>query len=151
MMKKTKPPRKKHPDQIDRQRLSSFTLRNDESKEFARGVELFNRGEFWLAHEAWEEIWIRNREDCRLFFQGLIQAAAAYHLLVEKGSGRGGRANLEKALPKLKPFEPAFLGIRVTPLVEVMESCLGELRESELRKSADLDRRFIPRIAWVPN
>ena len=24
----------------------------------ARGVELFNRGEFWEAHEAWEGAWM---------------------------------------------------------------------------------------------
>src|SRR5256885_4315966 len=44
--------------------------------EHARG--LFNRGEFWLAHEALETVWrsIIKEDEARVW-QGLIQAAAA--------------------------------------------------------------------------
>src|SRR5437879_11784305 len=40
--------------------------------------ELFNAGEFWLAHEALETVWrsIMQEDDARVW-QGLIQAAAA--------------------------------------------------------------------------
>ena len=72
-MKKTRTPRKKSPEDLDRKRLSSFSLRKDEREDLARGVALFNRGRFWLAHEVWEEIWIHRREDGRLFLQGLIR------------------------------------------------------------------------------
>jgi hypothetical protein len=46
---------------------------------FLRGVELFNRGYYWEAHEAWEAVWIavgrRGREAD--FLKGLIKLAAA--------------------------------------------------------------------------
>jgi hypothetical protein len=40
--------------------------------------DLFNRGEFWLAHEALETVWrsIIKKDEARVW-QGLIQAAAA--------------------------------------------------------------------------
>src|SRR6266540_5355105 len=40
--------------------------------------DLFNRGEYWLAHEALETVWrsIIKEDEARVF-QGLIQAAAA--------------------------------------------------------------------------
>ncbi len=40
--------------------------------------DLFNRGEFWLAHEALETVWrsIIKEDEARIW-QGLIQAAAA--------------------------------------------------------------------------
>jgi hypothetical protein len=49
--------------------------------------DLFNRGEFWLAHEALETVWrsIMKEDEARIW-QGFIQAAAALlHL------GRGNR------------------------------------------------------------
>ena len=40
--------------------------------------DLFNRGEYWLAHEALETVWRSIiKEDEAQVFQGLIQAAAA--------------------------------------------------------------------------
>ena len=56
--------------------------------------ELFNRGEFWLAHEALETVWrsiSRDRAEERLVWQGLIQACAA---LVHRA--RKNRAGLIK-------------------------------------------------------
>ena len=62
--------------------------------------ELFNRGDFWLAHEALETIWrsIIKEEEARVW-QGLIQAAAAL-LHLARGNRHGtvvvGAAALEK-------------------------------------------------------
>src|SRR5207247_8876718 len=53
--------------------------------------QLFNAGEFWLAHEALETVWRSMiKEDEARVFQGLIQAAAA---LLHRG--RGNRHGVE--------------------------------------------------------
>lgn len=46
---------------------------------FAWGVDLYNHGFFWEAHEAWEDLWrMAEPESAEAsFFQGLIQCAAA--------------------------------------------------------------------------
>ncbi len=47
--------------------------------EYLHGVDLFNHGCYWEAHEAWESLWLplhRDSED-RQHLQGLIQASAA--------------------------------------------------------------------------
>lgn len=67
---------------------------------FARGVAFFNKQEFWLAHEAWEEIWLHATGDERIFLQGLIQLAAAYHH-VKRGTLRGAPRLFDAALQKL--------------------------------------------------
>src|SRR5438445_1859074 len=42
-----------------------------------RGIELFNRGEFWEAHEAWEGAWMPHREEPHSdFYKALVQVAA---------------------------------------------------------------------------
>ena len=45
------------------------------------GVDQFNRGEFWNAHESWENGWVSLPEIYRLHIQALIQVAAVFHLL----------------------------------------------------------------------
>ena len=72
---------------------------------------LFNAGEFWLAHEALETIWrsiIKESPEARVW-QGLIQAAAAL-LHRQRGNRHGivrlGAAALEKlAGPQLPEVE----------------------------------------------
>ena len=62
--------------------------------------DLFNQGEFWLAHEALETVWrsIINKEEAQVW-QGFIQAAAALLHRV-RGNRHGtvvvGAAALEK-------------------------------------------------------
>jgi hypothetical protein len=69
--------------------------------------DLFNRGEFWLAHEALETVWrsIIEEEEARVW-QGLIQAAAAL-LHRARGNRHGtvvvGAAALEKLAGPQRP------------------------------------------------
>ena len=72
--------------------------------------DLFNSGEYWLAHEALETVWrsiIRDGDpDAARVWQGLIQAAAAL-LHHERGNRHGvevvGAAALEKLAGAERP------------------------------------------------
>lgn len=46
---------------------------------WSRGLELFQKSEYWEAHEAWEELWQASDKASPegLVLRGLIQAAAA--------------------------------------------------------------------------
>ncbi|MER9560156.1 DUF309 domain-containing protein [Mesorhizobium sp. M0323] len=46
---------------------------------FRWGIDLFNHGYYWEAHEAWESLWhaAKRSTQHRLFFKGLILLAAA--------------------------------------------------------------------------
>lgn len=69
--------------------------------------ELFNTGDYWLAHEALETVWrsIIKEDEARVW-QGLIQAAAAL-LHRERGNRHGtvvvGAAALEKLAGPQRP------------------------------------------------
>jgi predicted metal-dependent hydrolase len=76
-----------------------------------RGVALFNSHEFWLAHEAWEELWLASKGDRRQFLQGLIQLAAAYHHVKRGTSPRGAVRLFDAALNRLKPFPEGYEGV----------------------------------------
>ena len=96
----------------------------DDAKILARGVELFNRGAFWEAHEAWEELWLRAGPDIRLFLQGLIQLAAAWHH-VGRGNQRGAERLFRAGLEKLAPYRPSHAGIDGSDAVSRAEQMLG--------------------------
>src|SRR6266704_2929478 len=42
---------------------------------YLAGIVLFNRGDFFEAHEAWETLWMETFSPEKQFYQGLIQAA----------------------------------------------------------------------------
>lgn len=79
-------------------------------KKLLEGVDLFNRKEFWHAHESWEELWLEAGTDLHQYLQGLIQLAAAYHH-VKRGTPRGAVRLFDAALKRLEAFPPVHCGI----------------------------------------
>ena len=84
--------------------------------EYRAGVELFNDGEFWEAHEIWEDLWIREETEIRLFYQGLIQVAGAFHHLGHE-NWAGMRSLLTDGVAKLVRYRPFTQGIDVDQLL----------------------------------
>lgn len=84
---------------------------------FREGIDLFNRGRFFAAHEAWEEIWRSTTPEPKGLFQGLIQVAAALHQHLDLKRTQGPRRTLAKARRNLQPFAPAALGIDIGDLL----------------------------------
>lgn len=74
------------------------------------GIERFNEHRFWDAHEAWERAWLATEGDLRLFLQGLIQLAAAYHH-VQRGTHRGALRLFDASLRKLSRYPAGYLRV----------------------------------------
>src|SRR4051794_13108905 len=88
---------------------------------FREGIDRFNRGRFFDAHEAWEEIWRSTTPEPRDLFQGLIQVAAALHQHLDLKRIEGPRRTLAKAMRRLEPYAPSALGIDVEDLLRQAE------------------------------
>ena len=78
----------------------------DDAEQLEPGRAAFNRGEYFLAHELWEEVWRQLADaDRRLHVQGLIQIAAGLHHLQQHRAGPAASL-LRKGLEKLsRPLE----------------------------------------------
>jgi uncharacterized protein len=76
----------------------------------AEGINFFNSGRYFEAHESWEDLWRITKGPLRLFYQGLVQAAVGLHHL-SRGNLNGGRAQLTKSLTKLEEYPPRFCQI----------------------------------------
>ncbi len=92
-----------------------------EAELWQSGIDLFNQGQFWHAHEAWEEAWKAEHDpQRRLFFKGIIQTAAAL-VHWQRGNPRGLHLNWQKARPKLLQSGERQLGLPIRPLIATMD------------------------------
>lgn len=82
---------------------------------FARGVELFNAGRYFDAHEEWEHLWRECGESDRRFVQSLIHAAVALYQW-GIGNATGARTQLTRGRAKAGEYPPAHLGVDATRL-----------------------------------
>ncbi len=89
---------------------------------FFGGAELFNKKEFFKAHEEWEKLWMDTPRDAALsnFYKGLIQTAAIFEH-VRRHNLRGAAGLLASAIPLLEPYAPRQLGLDVKALLADLE------------------------------
>ena len=104
-----------------------------------KGIELFDAGLYWEAHEAWEEAWTPDRHGPdRGFWKGLIQVAAG-SLHYTRHNRRGAINKWRGGLDYLEPYRPAHHGVDLEPLVAAVAGYLPEVeagRWPELRLPA---------------
>jgi len=87
---------------------------------YQRGIRLFNAGEFYDAHEVWEDVWRESQGMEKRFLQGLIQAAVAFHHH-STGNVAGAGSLMERARKNLAGCPAEFGGIRLEALLESLE------------------------------
>jgi predicted metal-dependent hydrolase len=79
------------------------------------GLQRYEAGEFFAAHEAWERVWLQSHEPDKTFLQALIQVTAAFHHLGR--SNRGGATTLLRAArEKFARYPESYGGVSVTVL-----------------------------------
>ena len=109
----------------------------------ARGVELFNGGRYWDAHEAWEHAWIpvRKGQDGS-YYKGLIQIAAGCHHY-RRHNRRGAVNKWASGAAYLRPYLPAHQGVDLAGLVGAVDGLL------EAMSGPAWPELELPRIAYV--
>jgi hypothetical protein len=109
------------------------------------GIILFNRGQFFEAHEVWEDAWRGAQGDDEVFLHGLIQVAAGFHKL-QCGQPSGTVSLLTKGAEKLAalpagrclPGLPSFRGS-----VESWKEIAARMAE---QGATGLDAAALPRL-----
>lgn len=91
-----------------------------------RGIELFNRGEFFECHEVLEEAWTPERGPRRLFLQSLIHVAVGFYH-ARRGNPVGACRQLRKALRKMAVYLPVCEGIHTEKLFSEARKVLEKI------------------------
>lgn len=97
----------------------------------AEGLRRYQEGEFFAAHEAWENVWLEAQEPEKMFLQGLIQVTAAFHHL-QRNNLRGTAQLLRAALRRLERYPACFGGISVVLLCNDIREWLQALETGAL-------------------
>lgn len=119
------------------------------SEAFAWGIDLFNRGFYWEAHEAWEPLWRAAHADDprRLLLKGLILLAAA-GVKMREGKRAGMTRHAGRASRLFRD-----VAARAPELATTLDPSLGELSErldlavarfpsDRRQRSVDAEARF---------
>ena len=112
-----------------------------------KGIEEFNRGEFYECHEYLEEAWMQEPRRVRFLYQGILQIGVGFYHQ-QNGNWRGATGLLRNGTVRLKEFEPETLGIDVAKLVWECERCLRELEELGRARVGEFDRSRVPKVEW---
>lgn len=93
---------------------------------YLAGIQFFNAGDYFEAHEVWEALWHESAGPERRFYQGLIQTAVGL-LHFCNGNLRGAVSLYRSSQDYLKPYHPHYLGLNVTDLSAQVTACCAEL------------------------
>lgn len=113
---------------VSRRRCRHAEVRPLASTPLARGAALFDAGDFFGAHEVWEDGWRRSAGAERTLYQGLIQTAAAYHK-IGQGSRRGALTIAERALRTLSRVDAWEQGVNVEVVREALRQVVTALSD----------------------
>lgn len=108
--------------------------------EARKGIELFNLGEFYEAHEPLELAWMETPSPERDLYQGILQIGLAY-FQITRNNYRGALKMFKRGQRNLEPLGDTLLGVDINKLradsriVEEAVRLLGPHRISELERS----------------
>jgi uncharacterized protein len=126
-----------------------MTERTEYDPRYRAGAELFNQGEYFEAHEVWEDLWHDTAGPDRRFYQGLIQAAVAvYH--AGNGNSAGARRLFHSGRRYMSAFPDRHLGLDVRAFWAAMELALAEFLPDPAPVTAVLRTDSLPTIPVAP-
>ena len=107
---------------------------------YLKGIEHFNKREFFDAHEIWEDLWNEEHGEPNKFVQGLIQFATALHHF-EASNLKGARILYLGGVELLTPYGEKYWGLPVETFLAQMKQVMGHLVDY---KQEDLPGRYHP-------
>ncbi|MGH2549279.1 MAG: DUF309 domain-containing protein [Thermomicrobiales bacterium] len=110
------------------------------------GIELFNAGEYYEAHEVIEHEWHAERSDVRRLYQGILQIGVGLHH-TRSGNHRGAVLLLTDGIEKTSGFMPEFRGLDIARLVVEAQACLDQIGTLGPDGLGEFDWSRVPVIA----
>jgi predicted metal-dependent hydrolase len=117
---------------------------------YLAGIVLFNRGDFFEAHEVWETLWMEEHGPERPFYQGLIQAAVGLcHFC--NGNVRGAVKLYRSSRDYMQRFGSPYLGLDQNAFWTHMDRCFAELLATDdPARGTPIREELIPEITLDP-
>ena len=110
---------------------------------FKEGLNYYREGNYFDAHESWEELWSDYYLPDRRFIQGLIQLSVSF-VHIGNNNINGARSLLRKSKEKFEKFRGIHRGINVDLLLKDIKKV--DVKYSKIKESNTFDWNCIPRI-----
>ena len=114
------------------------------------GIALFNRGEFFEAHEALEDAWNAEETEIRDLYQGILQIAVTY-LHIRRGNYNGAIKVYGRSQKKLNKWPDHCQGIDVKRLRDNAHFVIDEVQRLGPERIAEFDIRLFKPILYDRN
>lgn len=117
--------------------------------ELARtGIERFNQGAYYLAHDALEEAWMLDDGPGRDLYRGILQVGIAYYQ-IEQGNYRGAVKMLLRVRQWLSPLPDVCRGVDVSALRADVDRAYAALTTLGPERIADFDYGLFRPIRFI--
>jgi predicted metal-dependent hydrolase len=117
---------------------------------YLAGIVLFNRGDFFEAHEVWEDLWMDTAGGDKRFYQALIQAAVGL-LHFCNGNLAGARKLYRSSRDYMSRYGSPHLGLDQSVFWSQMERCFVPiLADGAPDRGIDIVEEDIPTIELNP-
>jgi uncharacterized protein len=110
---------------------------------YQEGKACYYRGEYFEAHEHWEELWLTLSGDEKTLVQGMIQVAAAW-VKYHRKEPLGMRRLLDSSLKKWKDLPATVWSVNVEQLRTTTAQCLEEALRWERGEEEEVPINYLP-------
>ena len=97
----------------------------DERRIYHAGLQLFNEGQYFEAHDTWEEIWHEVQDRRReKFYRALIQGAVTLELL-RRGRAEGVRQVFLSSTELFQGLPETFMGLHIPTFLANLKNAIA--------------------------
>lgn len=113
-----------------------------------KGMELFNSGEYWLAHEALEKAWKEENGSVRDLYRSILQVAVVYLHIIR--ANYNGAIKVHQRVQKwITPWPDYCRGIEIEQLRQNLETVIAEVRRLGPDRLSNFDRSLLKPVRWA--
>jgi predicted metal-dependent hydrolase len=113
-----------------------------------KGMQLFNQGEYWLAHEALEEAWKDETGAVRELYRAILQTGVVY-LHIERDNYNGAVKTYRKVQKWIQPWPEVCRGIQIGQLRQELDVVIEEVKRLGPDRLAEFDRSLFKPVRWT--
>lgn len=114
----------------------------------AEGLRLFNRGEYFEAHEALEEAWNAERGPVRDLYRGILQIGVTY-LHITRLNYDGAIKVYGRSLRWMQPWPEICRGVEVGQLRRDAEAVMARVRELGPDRLGEFDHALLKPVIFI--
>ncbi|HAV75766.1 MAG TPA: hypothetical protein DCX53_00265 [Anaerolineae bacterium] len=112
-----------------------------------KGLDLFNAGEYFEAHEALEDAWIAENGDAKNLYRGILQTAVVY-LHITRRNYNGAVKVYDRSIKWLNGLPQMCKGIHLGELRRNVDKVMKEIQKLGEERIAEFDMTLLKKVSW---